>query len=167
MPAPKGHPLWPDPEKFRNPKIFKEPEDLLEAAIQYFQWCSNNPLIKKDFIRSGESAGTIVDLETDRPYLIEGFCNYVGITTQTFDNYSKKKEYEKFFGVCRAIRETIFRQNLEGGLSGGFNAMLVARKLGIQDKIQSVIDDKRKEIDDLFPTEEELTEKKDESTDKP
>jgi hypothetical protein len=166
MPAPKGHPLWPSKEKFINPKIFTTPEDLLDTAIQYFQWCDDNPLIKKDFVRGGENAGDIVDLETDRPYLIEGFCNFAGITTQTFDNYSKSKGYEKFFGVSRAIRDTIFRQNLEGGLVGGFNAMLVARKLGIQDKIQSIIDDRRKEIDDLFPPEEEL---KDDNvkTDKP
>lgn len=166
MAAPKNHPLWPSKEKFRKPKIFETPEDLLSTAIQYFQWCDQNPLVKKDFVRGGESAGTIVDLETYRPYLIEGLCNFAGITVQTFDNYSKKKEYENYFEVCRVIRDTIFRQNLEGGLVGGFNAMLVARKLGIQDKIQSIIDDRRKEIDDLFPPEEEL---KDDNvkTDKP
>ncbi len=44
--------------------------------------------------------------------------------------------------------------------------MLVARKLGIQDRVQSIIDDKRKEIDDLFPPDEELIDEN-VKTDKP
>lgn len=166
MPAPKGHPLWPSLEKFRKPKIFETPEDLLETAVQYFQWCTDNPMIKRDFIRSGPKGGEIVDIKTDRPFLIEGFCNFAGITTKTFDNYSKKKEYENYFQVCHAIREVIFRQNLEGGLVGGFNAMLVARKLGIADKLESKVDDKRKEVDELFPKDDELTDEN-VKTDKP
>lgn len=166
MAAPKNHPLWPSKEKFRKPKIFETPEDLLEAAIDYFSWCKDNPLIKKDFIRSGPKGGTIVDIPTDRPYLIEDFCNHAGITVQTFDNYSKKSEYENYFEVCNVIRQTIFGQNLSGGLAGGFNPMLVARKLGIADKLESKVDERRKEIDDLFPPNEELTDEN-VKTDKP
>ena len=120
-----------------RPRKFKDPEELAEAADDYFQWCDDNPWIKKDFVRGGPSAGEIVDLPTQRPYTIEGLCMYLKITRETFDNYSKQPPYANFFDICIYIRTKIDAQYLEGGMAGAFNANIVAMKLGLQQKIQS------------------------------
>lgn len=167
MAAPKGHSLWPSKEKFRKPKKFETPDDLLDAAIDYFKWCKEHPIYINDFVRSGPKAGKIVKIPTDRPFLIEGFCLHAGMTVQSFEHYTKKPAYENYFEVSHAIRDTIFNQNLEGGYTGGFNPMLVARKLGIREMIDNRIDDQRKSVDELFPPDDELMEGENIDSDKP
>lgn len=131
MPAPKGHKRWGNP---CNPKIYKTPEDLWAAAVDYFKWCEANPWIKNDFIRGGESAGQIVELKTSRPYTIERFCIHAGITIQTFINYSSRKGYETFFEISSHIRQIIRTQKFEGAAVGVFNHAIIARDLGLVDK---------------------------------
>lgn len=132
MPAPKGHPLWGNP---LNPKLY-DPETLWLAACEYFEWCNQNPCEKQDFIKGGEFAGQIVKLKIERPYSIEGMCNHLNITRETFDNYSKKEGYETFFYTCKCIRQIIDSQHFEGGMVGAFNANIVTRKLGLVEKAE-------------------------------
>lgn len=127
MPAPKGHPLWGNPLK---PKKYT-PEELWQGACEYFDWCNKNPWKKQDFIKSGDSAGQIIVLETERPYAIERLCIYLNISRETFDNYSKSVGYETYFDICTRIRQIIDTQHFEGGMVGAFNANLAARKLGL------------------------------------
>jgi len=131
MPAPKGHPLWGNPCK---PKIFQSPEELRDMAEGYFQWCAENPMVKNDFIKSGQNAGDIVEIPIERPFSIEGFCNYANITVQTFRNYEKGEGYETYFPVCTHIRQVIDSQHFEGGMVGNFNANIVTRKLNLAEK---------------------------------
>lgn len=133
MPAPKGHPLWGNP---LNPKKLT-PEQLWDGACEYFQWCDDNPLSKQDFIRGGDSAGQLIDVSLPRAYTIERLCIHLNISRETFDTYSKSSGYETYFDICRAIKEIINTNHFEGGMAGNFNANIVTRKLGLQEKIQS------------------------------
>jgi hypothetical protein len=131
MGAPKGHPKWGNPIK---PKIFETPEDLWSSACSYFEWCDENPWIKKDFIKSGDMAGKIVDIEIQRPYTLEGMCNFLNISLQTFYNYESKEEYKTYFEIATRIRKIIYNQKFEGAAVGAFNANIIARDLGLADK---------------------------------
>jgi len=149
-PAPKGHPLWGDP---RKPKKYS-PEELWTGALDYFKWADENPWLMVEQSKMPQKLSEkmalgmkpsmvkaflkqTVELPKQRPYSIEALCLHLNISRETFDNYSKTKGYETYFDVCRAIRDIIDRQHLEGGMVGAFNANIVTRKLGLQEKIQS------------------------------
>lgn len=133
MAAPKGNRYWEKREVHGAKKLYT-PGTLWEKACEYFEWCDNNPWIKKDFVRGGDMAGTIIDLPTQRPYTISGFCVFAGIDVKTFENYSKAEGYEDFFPVCIHIREIIATQKFEGAAVGAFNSNLIIRDLGMVDK---------------------------------
>ena len=107
MAAPKGHKRWGNPLK---PKKYT-PEELWQIAIDYFEWCDNNPLSITEQSRmpqklTNEMAKTlkpnqinkfmkqIVELPTQRAYSIEGFCVFANMSKITFYNY-ESKEYNK------------------------------------------------------------------------
>ena len=146
MPAPKGHPRWGNP---LNPKLYT-PEGLWEEACKYFDWANKNPWHKieqtkqpqrlpqnYDKAKHGSISAflkQVVKIPVQRPYTIEGLCNFLNISVDTFLNYSNKAGYETYFGVSARIREVINNQQLEGGLVGAFDSGIVARKLGLADK---------------------------------
>jgi hypothetical protein len=134
MGAPKGNNYW----EFRNKngRDFKyTPESFWEEAVRYFEWISAKVWNKKDPIKSGDMAGTLIDVPTQTPMSIESFCIFADISTETFRNYESKEEtYKDFFEVTTRIRTIIESQQFEGATVGAFNPNIIARKLGLQDK---------------------------------
>lgn len=130
MPAPKGHEKWGNP---LNPKKYT-PKGFWEKACEYFEWSDNNPWVKKEAVKSGENAGMLIEIPTERPYSIERLCLFAGITNQTFLNYESKEGYETFFEVTARVRMVIDSQHFEGGMTGSFNANITTRKLGLVDR---------------------------------
>ena len=147
MPAPKGHPLWGNPLK---PKKYT-PEQLWKGACEYFRWVDENPWKiveqKKAVTRITNAmaetlpsdeieklTNPIAEIPKQRPYTIEAMCRYLNISPDTFENYSKAVGYETYFGTCRAIKEIINSQHLEGGMVGAFNSNIVTRKLGLAER---------------------------------
>lgn len=134
MGAPKGNNYW----EFRNKngRDFKyTPELFWEEAIKYFEWISVKVWNKKDPIKSGDLAGSLIDVPTQTPMSIESFCIFADISTETFRNYESKEEsYKDFFEVTTRIRSIIESQQFEGATVGAFNPNIIARKLGLQDK---------------------------------
>lgn len=143
MPAPKGNQFWKLRAKHGRDKLFASPDLLWEAACEYFEWCDENPWIKQDFVGGGPRAGTLIELETARPYTISGLCIYLGVSVQYFNDFEKalkEKPDEGFSSVITRIRETIFTQKYEGAAVGAFNATIIARDLGLVDKSESKAD---------------------------
>lgn len=130
MPAPKGHEMWGNPIK---PKSYT-PEELWNKAVEYFEWCKENPWMKIDF--KGKDADR-VEIPCERPYSIEGLCVFLNISAKTFGNYSKSEGYETYFQICAHIKNIIDAQHFEGGATGAFNASIVSMKLGLQQKIDT------------------------------
>jgi hypothetical protein len=117
-----------------RPMLFSTPDEYRSAIQRYFDWCDANPIMKNEALKSGPDAGRIIQIPTQRPYLIEGLCDYLEMSVQTFHNYENNEIYKDFFEVSAWARNKIFTQNLSHGYVGGFDAGLVARKLGIADK---------------------------------
>jgi hypothetical protein len=133
MAAPKGNQYHKGGTEGR-PLIFNSPNEYRNAIQRYFDWCDENPIQKNEALKSGVDAGRIIKIPTQRPYLIEGLCDFLDISLQTFYNYEKNQEYKDFFEVAAWARNKVFTQNLSFGYVGGFDAGLVARKLGIADR---------------------------------
>jgi len=156
MAAPKGNQFAKDSGEGR-PMAYATPGEWKKAIQKYFDWCDQNPIYKNEALKSGERAGEIIQIPTQRPYLIEGICDHLDISTQTFYNYEKAEGYEDFFDISAWARNKCFKQNVEHGYTGGFDAGLVARKLGIADKKEmeanikaSVQDLKPEQVSDLI-----------------
>jgi hypothetical protein len=134
MSAPEGNEFWKLAD-WGKPKAFT-PEELWEKACEYFTWCNENPWNKNEAIKSGDYAGTIIKIPTERPYTLQALCIFSGIVTQTFYNYAQTEAY---LDITTRIREIIYSQKFEGAAVGAFNASIIARDLGLTDKTDSNI----------------------------
>ena len=52
MAVPKGNQFWKIRSKHGRDKLFATPELMLEAAMEYFEWCDANPWISEEFSES-------------------------------------------------------------------------------------------------------------------
>lgn len=150
MAAPKGNEFWKLRSKHGRDKLFSTPELLWEAACEYFEWIEDNPLIEIDF--KGKDAER-VELPHIRPFTIQGLCSYLGVNTLYFRDFkeglkNKEDELSKDFSlIVTHIEETIYRQKFEGAACGFYNANIIARDLGLQDKLKNEIDIKKGGLD--------------------
>lgn len=138
MAAPKGNNYW----EFRNKhgRDFKyTPEEFWNEGLNYFEWMSDKVWNKKEAIKSGDLAGTLINIPTTTPLSIESFCLFADIDRQTFLNYESKKDYEDFFEVTTRIRTIIESNQFEGATVGAYNPNIIARKLGLIDRKQTEI----------------------------
>lgn len=146
MPAPKKNQY----HKFRlkhGPNKKFTPEQLWKAACDYFQWCVDNPLIKhKTIVINGQIE--ILEKPVPRVWTIQGFCLSAGICQNTFKNYRQDdkdslrisrahKENELQF-VAQAIANIIWDQQFQGAAAGLFNASIIARSLGLMNKVERI-----------------------------
>lgn len=136
MAAPKGNNYW----QFRNKhgRDFKyDPESFWNEAVKYFEWMQNNTWKNKEPIKSGDKAGTTMDVPTQIPMSIETFCLFADIDDNTFFRYEKEKGYEDFWDVTMRIRKIIESQQFEGATVGAFNPSIIARKLGLSENVNN------------------------------
>lgn len=122
--------------KTGRPSRFKNPKQFLSECCEYFQWANDNPWIKKEAVKSGDNAGMIIDIPTQRPYTIAGLCLRLGVNQSTFYEYEKQKEYSE---VVAYVRGQIDNQQFEGASVGAFNPNLIARRLGLMEKQEHTI----------------------------
>lgn len=138
MAAEKGNEYWLRRKTHGKPKKIKSPQVLWEYACEYFDMVSNNPFIKQDFIRGGEMAGSIVKLETVRPFTWEGFGDYLFEKDVILDlrdyRYNKDDRYNDYAEIITRIGAIIYNQKFEGAAVGAFNSNIIARDLGLSEK---------------------------------
>jgi hypothetical protein len=134
MAAAKGNNYW----EFRNKhgRDFKyTPELLWDEAVKYFKWISESTWVKKEPIKSGDMAGTTMDVPTTTPMSIKGFCLFADIDFTTFENYeSNQEQYKDFFHITKRVRHIIESQQFEGATVGAYNPNIIARTLGLSEK---------------------------------
>ena len=110
--------------------IFESPNELIDAANEYFEWVINNPL-KEQVLFHAQGVITKGEADKIRPFSREGMCNHMGIVLNTFKNYAKNPD---FLTVTTLIEQIIDNQQYEGAAAGLLNANIIARKLGLSDK---------------------------------
>lgn len=135
--APLGNQFWKLRSKHGRDKLFATPDLMWEACCEYFQWCEDNPLIKKDWVGKD---GDQISREFDRPFTLHGLCLYLDCNTGYFNDFEreirekKDKESKDFSAVITHAKETIYNQKFSGAAVGFFNANIIARDLGLTDK---------------------------------
>lgn len=117
------------------------PEALWDLACLYFRGEGEDTMIKRDFIRSGESAGKVVEIETTRPFSwtsFELFCLHHGIKNTLHDiRTNRNDKFPHFKAVIDRINDVIYQQKFDGAAIGGYNPQLIIRDLGLADKVDA------------------------------
>ncbi len=129
MAATEGNEFWKLRSKHGRDKKFEKPEELWEAACEYFEWCESNPLYEVDFI--GKDA-----LEVKKPkmraFTWEGLELFIDI--HSLRDYKTNPDYKDFSQVVSKIEKVIYNQKFTGAAAGFLNANIIARDLGLADK---------------------------------
>lgn len=133
MGAPKGNEYYLKQSKHGRDKIFSTPDELWTAACEYFKHVDDSPWIRQEPIKSGDLAGTCMQVEIPRPYKIRGLCLYLKCTEQTLINYGTKEQYKAFFEIVKQIKDVIYDQKFDGAAVGDYNSNIIARDLGLID----------------------------------
>lgn len=144
MSAPKNNQFWKLRSKHGRDKLFATPKLLWEAACEYFQWCENNPLleqvIQKVKISRDEEEIRKETINKMRPFTLQGLCIYLDCSMEFFRHFEENnKDAKDFIPVITRIREIIYNQKFEGAASGFFNANIIARDLGLTDKMEQAV----------------------------
>lgn len=127
--APTGNQFWLARASHGRDKIFSSPEVLWEAALEYFQWVEDNPLIEH---KVTQYMGKPIKMEVPkmRAMTIDGLCLFLDIDEQTLTNYQKRDD---FIGIVTKIKKTIRDQKLTGAAADLLNANIIAREIGLKD----------------------------------
>ena len=114
-------------------KYIETPEKMWDLFLQYKEETKNNPVIVKDWV--GKDANTVYR-EKERPLTDKGFYNFcrrnVGCARQYFENQDDL--YNEYITICRAIKEEIDQDQIEGGMVGIYNPSITKRLNGLVDK---------------------------------
>ena len=134
----KNLPLHPTAE---DPGIELTPDVLWALACEYFQKSNKDIMYKKDFIRSGESAGKMVDVPTERPFSwtsLNLFLIYKGVRRDVMSiRVNRDNKYNDFIPVVQQIDTVIYQQKFDGAAIGGYNPQLIIRDLGLAEKVDA------------------------------
>jgi hypothetical protein len=109
------------------PRNFPTPQHLREAFDAYKDWAKTNPLKVHDFV--GKDAKE-VHRKKERPLSLSGFNAWCiregfGLAEHYFTN--QDNDYTDYLGICRAIKEEIRADQIDGGMAGIYNPSITQR----------------------------------------
>jgi hypothetical protein len=135
MAAPKGNQFWKARSSHGRKPIFETQEELWEACCEYFDWVTGNPLEEeKVFHASGEI--TRAKIKKMRAMTISGLCLFLDISDECWANYRKRKD---FIGIVGHVEKVIYNQKFAGAAAELFNPSIIARELGLSDKVDTTV----------------------------
>ena len=121
--------LWQVKRKVGRPPVWASPEELMQTALEYFQWAEENPLIEyKAMVSGGEVV--IEQVPKPRTLTIWGLCAFGDTTIKSWHDYKQKPEFSE---VISKIDSLMTEQKFSGASAGLFNANIIARHLGLTD----------------------------------
>lgn len=130
MSAPKGNRFWEQRTKHGPNVLYSDPAKLVEAAIEYFTWCEDNPLLEA---KVGFYEGMAIHTEVNkvRAMTTNGLCIYLGIGVSTF--YAWKADRDDLAAAIEWIEQVIRDQKFSAAAAGLLNANIISRELGLKD----------------------------------
>lgn len=135
MAPPIGNKYWLRRQTHGRPLDFKDPEELWTAAVEYFEWAHDNPLVEQVWMGTKDGPQR-VDVEKMRAFTIKALCLYIDINADTWFEYRKRPAFKD---VCERIDAVIFTQKFEGAAADLLNQSIIARELGLVEKTQAEV----------------------------
>jgi len=121
-------------------KYIETPDKLLELFKDYVKHERDNPMYKREYVGK---EGRIEKTPLETPITFEGFEVYLFNKEIINDlgDYSSNKDnrYSEYATIITYIRKHCYVHNFKGAAVGLFNPNLIARKLGLTDKVEQTI----------------------------
>ena len=133
MAAPIGNKFWLARSSHGRNPIFKNPDDLWTAACEYFEWVQANPLYE-DKVNFHQGQAVHEAIPKMRAMTIQALTFFIDISDDTWANYCANKD---FIGITTQIKKVIYSQKFEGAAADMLNSNIIARELGLPDKVQN------------------------------
>jgi hypothetical protein len=138
MAAPAGNRFWELRSKHGRDKLFETPEMLWKSACEYFEWCEDNPLIesKPMSVSIGNNQGSSIEMAEVpkmRAFTWDGLELFIDV--YSLRDYKTNPEYKDFSQVIGKIEKIIYNQKFTGAAAGFLNPNIIARDLGLADKV--------------------------------
>lgn len=125
-----GNKFWLVRSSHGRKPIFETPDDLWNAACEYFQWVEENPLYE-DRLVTFQGVATHEPVAKMRAMTIAGLCLFLDISRQGWFEYCAKPD---FSDVTKTIDDVIRSQKFAGAAADLLNANIIARDLGLADR---------------------------------
>lgn len=116
-------------------KMIANDEQMWELFEKYKEETKSNPRIKyvfggKDFTQREE--------KLERPLTLVGFYNFCRREYCDVHHYFENtdKRYDSYRGICRAIKDVIRQDQIEGGMIGQYNPSITQRLNGLKEQVQ-------------------------------
>lgn len=114
-------------------KIFKSPDILWEAAMEYFEWCDENPLYA-DATSNYQGYVTHEPIAKMRAMTLDGLYTFLEIGQSTWSDYRNKEDYKEYSVVIERIESIIKNQKFQGAAAGMLNPVIISRDIGLVEK---------------------------------
>lgn len=146
----KGNHIWEARAamgSFGRAKKFT-PEQLWEAAQEYFSMYDANPIIVIDY--KGKDA-LRVNMPKQRAYTWQSLELYLDL--YSLRDYKTNPKYSEYSQVIARIERTMYASKFEAAAAGVMNPSIIARDLGLREQTHMTLDDDRRVVGDVFPSE--------------
>ena len=131
----------------KGTKYIETPEKMWELFEAYRKEVKDNPRTKHVFV--GKDGSSEME-ERERPLTDKGFYNYcrrnIGCARQYFDNQDGL--YGDYIAICRAIKDEIDEDQLDGGMTNIYNPSITQRLQGLTDKKEHKVNVTKFEFDE-------------------
>lgn len=125
-----GNQWWRLRTKHGRDVLFDNADLLFEECCKYFEATDKRKWNRVDY--KGKDIEKVL-IPTDTPYTISGLCLYLGITEKTWRQWRNVRE--DLSSVINQVDNIIYTQKFEGATVGIYNANIIARDLGLMDKV--------------------------------
>lgn len=109
------------------------PAKFLEAAGAYFAWAEDNPLQEQQVFHN---KGAIVRTHVDklRAFSLRGLAAHMRVSLQRLNTLIAQPQYQE---VAALVEQVIYNQKFEAAAAGLLHANIIARDLGLVDKVDT------------------------------
>ena len=132
----EGNKIWQKRTKHGRSAIFTDPIVFQEEIKKYFEYTDSRKWTKKDWV--GKDANEVTR-ETETPYTLAGLCIFLGVSRHWWNEFRSRANSE-FLEVIRWTEDIMYMQKFEGAAVGAFNSNIIARDLGLVEKIDTKTD---------------------------
>tara|TARA_R110000803_G_scaffold166755_3_gene230028 strand:- start:4008 stop:4511 length:504 start_codon:yes stop_codon:yes gene_type:complete len=129
--AEEGNSYWRRRLTHGKPRAFEGPKELLEACIEYLEYCDETPLKEEKAFASGGDV-TKTDVNKMRVPTLAGLTTHLGINRTTWNKW--RADREDLTHVIESIDTAIETVQVEGASAGLLNHNIIARLVGLVDK---------------------------------
>ena len=112
--------------------------ELHELFTEYLKQRASEYDVRYEVIKSGELAGTVIEIKLPKVPTIASFCHFIGSTEKSFYEWlhgEKDTIPEDLIKFVTRVREVIKDKQLSGAMNNVYNATITSRMNNLSDQL--------------------------------